>query len=51
MRHLLRLEHWILRKFKFDRMSNNVFWLGSILAAFYCRADPLVTTFAPTAEY
>ena len=34
MRHLLRLEHWILRKFKFDRMSNNVFWLAAFLLPF-----------------
>ncbi|GAK58781.1 predicted peptidoglycan synthetase [Candidatus Vecturithrix granuli] len=34
MRHLLRIEHWILHKFKFDRMSNNLFWLAAILLPF-----------------
>lgn len=27
MRHLLRLEHWIIQTFKFDRMTNNLLWL------------------------
>ncbi len=34
MKHLLRIEHWILRKFKFDRMSRNIFWLAAILLPF-----------------
>lgn len=34
MRHLLRLEHWILRTFKFDRMSNNILWLAAFLLPF-----------------
>lgn len=27
MRWLLRFEHWLIRTFKFDRMSNNLLWL------------------------
>lgn len=27
MRQLLRFEHWIIQKFKFDRMTNNLLWL------------------------
>ncbi len=34
MKQLLRLEHWIIRKFRFDRMSNNLFWLAAILLPF-----------------
>ena len=34
MRQLLRFEHWIIQKFKFDRMSNNLFWLAAILLPF-----------------
>ena len=31
MRLLLRVEHWIIRKLKFDRMSNNLIWLTVVL--------------------
>ena len=34
MRQLLRIEHWIIQKFRFDRMSNNVFWLVVLLCPF-----------------
>ena len=31
MRQILRIEHWCIQKFKFDRMSSNLFWLAAIL--------------------
>ena len=31
MKHILRIEHWCIQKFKFDRMSNNLFWLAVVL--------------------
>ncbi|MCP4398980.1 MAG: penicillin-binding protein 2 [bacterium] len=31
MKHILRIEHWCIQKFKFDRMSNNLFWLAIVL--------------------
>ncbi len=34
MRQVLRLEHWVIRKFRFDRMSNNLFWVVAILFPF-----------------
>jgi peptidoglycan glycosyltransferase len=27
MRQLLRFEHWVIQRFKFDRMTNNLIWL------------------------
>ncbi len=34
MRQLLRFEHWIIQKFKFDRMSSNLFWVAAVLIPF-----------------
>lgn len=34
MRQLLRFEHWIIQKFKFDRMSNNLLWVAAVLIPF-----------------
>lgn len=31
MKYLLRLEHWIIQRCRFDRMSNNLFWLAAAL--------------------
>ena len=31
MRQLLRFEHWMIQKFKFDRMSNNLLWVAVIV--------------------
>ncbi len=34
MRHLLRFEHAIIKKFRFDRMSNNLFWIAVLILPF-----------------
>ena len=34
MRRLLRFEHWVIRQFKFDRMTNNLVWLTVMFAPF-----------------
>ncbi|PIE35596.1 hypothetical protein CSA56_03700 [candidate division KSB3 bacterium] len=34
MKQILRVEHWIIRKFRFERMSNNLFWLAALLLPF-----------------
>ncbi len=31
MKALLHVEHWMIQKFKFDRMSNNLFWLAALM--------------------
>ncbi len=31
MRQLLRIEHAIIRKFRFDRMSSNLFWVAALV--------------------
>ncbi|GAK51047.1 peptidoglycan glycosyltransferase [Candidatus Moduliflexus flocculans] len=34
MKYLLRFEHWIIQRCRFDRMSNNLFWLAALLLPF-----------------
>ncbi len=34
MKNLLRFEHWMIQRCRFDRMSNNLFWLAAALLPF-----------------
>ena len=34
MKYLLRIEHWMIQRCRFDRMSNNLFWLAAALLPF-----------------
>ncbi|MBD3307522.1 hypothetical protein GF339_13920 [candidate division KSB3 bacterium] len=34
MRTLLRCEHWVIQKFRFDNVTNNLFWVVGVLLPF-----------------